>query len=47
MPAREIIAVYSENNAKHIKSPIGQSAELINVKSGDVNNRHSAVTGYI
>jgi hypothetical protein len=37
---REIIAVYSEIDTKHINTLCGQNVELVNVKSGGIYSNH-------
>jgi hypothetical protein len=40
---KEVIAVYTETNAKHICTLCGQNAELLNVKAGGTYRYHSAL----
>jgi hypothetical protein len=39
----KIIAVYSENQTKHINTPCVQNAELVNVKAGGSYSYHWAL----
>jgi len=45
MLCREIIAVCSEIQTKHINTLCGQNEELLNVKLGGMNSNHWAVNG--
>jgi hypothetical protein len=39
----EVIAVYSENDTKHISTFCGQISELLNVKAGSTHGYHCAL----
>ena len=42
---REIIAVCSQIQTKHINTLCGQNVELVNVKTGGTNSDHWALKG--
>jgi len=42
---REIIAVCSQTDTKHINTLCGQNAEFVNVKSGGTYSDHRALKG--
>jgi len=44
---REIMAVCSEINTKHINTLCGQNVELLNVKPGGTYSYHWDLKGYI
>jgi len=41
---REVIAVCSQINTKHINTPYGQNVELLNVKPGGAYSNHGALS---
>jgi hypothetical protein len=38
-----MISVYSENHIKHINTPCGQNADLLNVVAGGITSNRSAL----
>jgi hypothetical protein len=45
MVFKKMIAVYSENNTRHVNTLSGQNAELLKVKAGGAYKYYSALKG--